>query len=180
VLKNPSSPLLEEGILEYVYKRSGSDVSQPSSARNLLKKCINRTDNSERSPTEKKVIEIESRIRSLRTQAAAMRGMGNNFSQEIENLEKQLEDLEPILAAEKKEIEKLFKIKSFLDTTTKECYQAALKVRSAVRDQYLKQYLLLQKVLNPFLMHYLKDKSQELGVKVILDRQLVDSVVQGL
>lgn len=183
VLKSPSLPVLGKDVLKRVYQRSDPNAPQPTAARKLLKRCINLTERTEQSPTEKRVIQVSNRILSLRTQSAASRGGENDFAREIERLERELQQLQEALKGEKKEIEKLFQVKALLDKTTKEGYQAVLKVsqtaKAKMNEKYLKQYLLLQKFFGEYLIEHLKAKSQNLGIKIVLDEALVDQVAAG-
>lgn len=185
ILRSPSNPLIEEGVLHHIYDKSCEvrDAPQPAASIRLLKRCINRTEKTQKSRTEKKIIEVSNEILSLRSQAAAIRGRKNDRREKMAELERQLKGLQELARREKMELKKLFKSKDLLDRVTKETYTSILKISAigqktlnAKNVKQLKRFLLLHEFLNRSLESHIVDKSSEMKIKLMIDDALVDEV----
>lgn len=186
LLKSRSKPLLKDDVLDYIYQKASQakDDPQPASAIKLLKKCINRTEKTQKSPTQKKIIEVSNKILSLRTQAAASRGRKKEIQVQLVELEQQLGALQEELYKNQKELDKLFKAKNLLDRVTKETYLSVLKVSSISHKQLsakdkkqLNKFLLLHEFLGRTLESHIEEVSQKLGMKTAIDKDLVDDII---
>lgn len=185
VLQDPSKPLIAPEALSYIYARSlqkKGDSTQPYDAIKLMEKCITKVSRTQKSPTEDKIIDLTSRIRSFRTQAAAARGKVD-YSTTIAGLKQQRKALKDIRKQEKVEVEKLYKVKDNVDLIVKKMYERVLKVAgiaseklSVKKEKELKKILLLKNVLQAVYEGHLKKKAAELGIKVEIDKALVDEV----
>lgn len=80
--------------LIYIFQKSNAveKAPQPTSSLKLLNRCINRTEKTQKSTTEKKIIEISNEILSLRAQASASRGRKKCVNVKIVELEKQVKE----------------------------------------------------------------------------------------
>lgn len=190
ILRSRAQPIVEEDVLTYIYdiscKNNSSDFEdapQPTTALKLLKRCINRTEKTQKSPTEKKIIKVSNEILSLRSQAVANRSKKKDGRIQIADLEKQISELSEALNQERKELDKLFKSKKLLDLVTKETYSSVLKIsnfgQKKLKTKDTKQlnlFLLLQGFLGPSLETYIKNKAGVLGVNAVIDEALVNEV----
>src|SRR5699024_4064117 len=72
LLRSRSQPLTEDGVIDKIYEKSCElqNAPQPATSLKLLKRCINRTEKTQRSLTQKKIIEVSNKILSIRSQAA--------------------------------------------------------------------------------------------------------------
>lgn len=183
VLKNRSKPLLDADALESIYDKSkqNANAPQPQAALRILEKCINLTGKTQTSATRKKVNDLSKKILSLRSQAAAKRDRNQATSKQIAELEKQLNELQNALKNEQKELTQLFQAKETLDITTAVTYRTALKVASfmpgrltAKNQKELKQFILLRHFLSRFLEDHVRNRSKALGVKVVIDKALIE------
>jgi len=188
LLRSRSKPLMKEGALDQIYDQSCRDeeAPQPATSLKLLKRCINRTEKTQKSPTEKKIIEVSNKILSLRSQAAASRGRKKEAKVEIAELEKQIRKLHEALHKEKKELDKLFKSKALLDRVTKETYVSVLKISAiaqkrlnAKNERELKLFLLLHEFLGRSLESHIKERAETLGVKAVIDEELISEVAMA-
>jgi ATPase family associated with various cellular activities (AAA) len=186
LLKRRSNVLMEEGALDYIYDKSKEVAGspQPATSLKILKQCINRTEKTQKSPIEKKIIEVSNEILSLRAQAAAYRGRKKTSKTEIADLEKQLVELKKALCKEQKELKSLFQAKDLLDQVTQETYKTALKISNIAQkalspneENQIKTFVLLREFLGS-LEDYIKKKAGELGVKAVIDNALVDEVLE--
>lgn len=185
LLKSRSKPLIKEGALDQIYEKSceEEDAPQPATSLKLLKRCINRTGKTQKSPTEKKMIEISNTILSLRSQAAASRGRKKEAKGQIAELEKQVSELQEALCKEQKGVEKLFKSKDLLDMVTKETYSSVLKISAIAQkklnsknEKHLKMFLLLHEFLGRSLQSHIEKTANTLGIRAVINEELINEV----
>ncbi len=179
-LRNPSKPILEDQVLDYIYENTnGEGVPQPYTADNLLKECISLTRETQKSVTEKEVRALSAKILSIRSQDAAYGISTAN----LEQLEDQLKTLETTFKSEQVELAKLFKAKEAYNRARKMVYESVIKVAEIGKahltqkdEEALKRLLVSDRFLKPVFVDYIKTKS--VGVKSIIDKALVDSVLR--
>lgn len=204
LLRSPSKPLIDKEVLTHIWNIASQDkkAPQPTTSLRLLKKCIHRTEKTQRSLTEKKIIEISNKILSLQTQAAASRG--KKSIKEITTLKTEKDGLKEIANYEQKKLRELFKAKDLLDRVTKETYTTVLKISTlgqkalnAKDEKQLKLFLLFHQFLASSLEARIKTLETEiekegkvenlednqnqihaLSVKVIIDEALIDEVAK--
>jgi ATPase family associated with various cellular activities (AAA) len=188
ILRSRCHPLIKEGTLDHIYKKSSEieDAPQPASSIKLLKRCLNRTEKTQKSPTEKKIIEVSNKIFSLRSQAAASRGGKKGMAEQVADLEKQLYELQEVLDKEQKELNKLFESKDLLNRVTKETYSSVIKISTISQkklnvknEKQLKLFLLLHGFLVPSVNSYIEETAATLGVRAFIDEDLIDEVVSA-
>ena len=188
LLRSHSKPLIKEGALDHIYEKSCEveDAPQPAASLKLLKRCINRTGKTQKSPTEKKIIEVSNKILSLRSQAAASRGRKKEAKVQIAELENQLSELQEVLSKEKIELDKLFKSKELLDRVTKETYCSVLKISAIAQktlnsknEKQLKLFLLLHEFLGKSLESHVEETAEALGVQAVIGEELIDEVASA-
>lgn len=186
VLRSRLKPIVDDDALNYIYDKSCKvkEAPQPATALKLLKRCINQTGKTQRSPTDKKIVEISNKILLSRSLSAASRGRRKEMvAGEMDELNRQLSAFKEEFSKESKELDGLFKAKGLLDFVTKETYSSVLKISDCrektlglKNEKQLKLFLLLQEFLGRSLEAHIKDKSKELGVKVVINKDLVDEV----
>ena len=180
VLKSRSKPFLTPDALSEIYEATVDDDSpQPAASLKLLKKCINRTEKTQKTVTEKKIIAIANKIFALRSVAAAS-GSSNHY-EEISKLEKELRKLKLGLQKTRKETQQLFEWKGVLDRARRESYQTVLKIGQVAKSlkadpKQLKQFALLQHFLIPFLEANVKSKAKDLGIHLEIDKALIEQM----
>lgn len=185
LLRSPSKPIIKEDTLDYIYSESCKvkDAPQPAASLKLMKRCMNKTGKFQKSPTEKKTIDISNKILSLRSRSAACRGRKKDVKVEINKLEQQVKELQKTFLKEQNELNQLFKSKDLLDKITKETYLSVLKVSNFAQKTLnskneieVKRFLLLHKFLGEALESHIEETSNTLSVKAIIDKKLVDEV----
>lgn len=188
VLRSRSKPLIEESSLDRIYEKSCEvkNSPQPTAALKLLKRCINRTEKTQISPTEKKIIEVSNKILSLRSQAGANRGRKKDVNGQIADLEKQLSELQETLSKEQIELNKLFKAKDLLDRVTNKTYSSVLTIATSAQktlnsknEKQLKMFLLLHEFLGRALESHIAAKSETLGIKAVINDALITEVADA-
>lgn len=186
ILINRSNPIIEQETLEYIYNQSGvAEAPQPSSSIKLLKKCIIRTGKLQLSPTEKRINELTNHIFSIHAQSAATRGRKKEIRNDILALKKELAERKEQFIEEKKEAANLFRFKDVLDQAAKETYRTVLKASKISHkklnfndEKLLKRFLLTHEILYPLLETYIKAKSKDLNINIVIDQDLIDDVKQ--
>ena len=92
--------------------------------------------------------------------------------------------MEKTVSEEHKELKELFKSKDLFDRVTKEVYLSIIKIASigqktlcVQNEKPLKMFLLLQQFLCFALESHIEEKSQALGVKLVIDKDLINETV---
>jgi len=165
VLKSPQKPLVEPAAFQALLKASPSGEPQPTASIKLLKKCIQATEKTQLSKTQKDIIALTSQISSLHFQAAATRSLERS-KDDITGLETRLCTLKDQALKEEAEAQKLQKAKLLLDEVTRLGYQTAL-------DQNVTHFMLLKECLAPFLWGHIRQLAGTLKVNAIVDAALV-------
>jgi len=187
VLKNRSKPLMDKGTIQYIYEQSMKmpNAPQPITATNILKRCIGRTGKTQKSLTEKKLIELANRKSSLLFQAAANFDRTKEMKNEIVEIEKKEHILKEIQKKELKDIDQLFKAKELLGGVTEETYRTVLKVSAIAQEKLnakdqkqLTRFLLLNIFARNALLEHINKKSEALGVTLVINHALVDSEIK--
>lgn len=188
LLRSRSKPLVIGEALNQIYTKSCEveEAPQPAASIKLLKRCINKTEKTQKSATEKKIIEVSNKILSLRSQAVASRGRKKETRTQIAELERQMRELQEVLYTEQKELEKLFKSKDLLDRVTKETYSSVLKISTIAQkklnsknEKQLKMFLLLHEFLGRSLEAHIIEKSAALGVQAVIDEALINEMASS-
>lgn len=185
VLRSRSKPLIKDGALEHIYEKSCEDINhlQPEASLKLLKRCINRTEKTQKSPTEKKKVKNSNQIHALRSMAAASRGSVEQESgKNIANLKEERNKLKKSIDVEHKNIDKLFKSKELLDRVTKEIYTSVQKISTftpnSENEKQLKIFLLLHGFLRKFWEFHIEDSAKKLKINLVIDKELIDKVCE--
>ena len=170
VLASYSKPLIKKGALDHIYEKSCKikDAPQPATSRRRSKQCINLTEKTQKSPTNKKITEVSNKIISLYSISAATTGGGKKEEiAKIAELEKEKNMLQEALSKEQKELEKLFKSKDLLNRVRKETYSSVLKIAplaqttlNAANEKQLKLFILLREFLGRSLETHIAETSR--------------------
>jgi ATP-dependent Clp protease ATP-binding subunit ClpA len=179
VLKSAQRPLLEEGILSTIYEKTNdAQAPQPTTALKLLKKCLNQTSRSQQSTKEKEIIHIGNQIARLKSQCSAYRSMTRLEQAKMAELQQKLARLEEERRNEQRQLDQLFQAKERLEKMTTLLYHTVIQtarkptVRQASRLQ-------LTRLLVDVMKASFKEKAQSLGIRVIVDRPLVDQFTRS-
>ncbi len=184
ILTSPSLPLIQEDVLELIYTTTSQTegAPQPSTSLKLLRRCINKTQKTQKSATELKIMEVSAKILSLRSQAAASHSRKKE-SRVITTLESELKALQALLPEEKKKFDKLYQSKDLLDKITKETYSTIIKISSIAQrtfdsttEKELKRFLLLHKFLSQALESHIEASAKPLGVHAVINQELIEQV----
>ncbi len=187
-LKSRSHPLKSDYAIEHIYKESIKlkEAPQPTTALKILKECINRTEKTQQSETEKTIATISNQILLFKSQASASRGKDKKAIAAIEKLETDMIELQKTLVLEQNELVNLFKSKELFHRVTKEKFSTVIKISkiaqttlSPTDENQLKLFLLLHNFLDPMLESYIKQKSKELNVKTVIDEDLISQIING-
>lgn len=174
VLKSAQRPLLEEGILSYIYeKTSAAQAPQPTTALKLMQKCIHQTSRTQQSRAEREIIRVRNKLAALRAQSSAYRKMSQTAREQMTALQQELTRLEAEERNEQRKLEQLFQTKELLEKTTASLYR--LSVQTARKPTARQTSCLpLTRLLVDVMETTLKEKAAALSISVIVDRSLVD------
>lgn len=184
LLKSRSKPLIKENMLNLIYEKTSQnkEIPQPAASLNLLKRCINRAEKTQQSPTEKKIIEISSKIQAIRSQTVLSFGK-KSIKDEVAILEKQLSALKETLHKEHIELNNLFKSKDLLNRVTRQTYFSIIKIATIAQktlqnEKNLKSFL-LGELFSRSLESHIEKKAKDLGLRAIIDENLINEVVSA-
>ena len=117
-------------------------------------------------------------------QSVASRSRKDVSKEEIDALEQHLGQLQKKLLDEKQAFEALFQAKELLDRVTRESYQSVVKISKFAKgklnadgEKEVKKFMLMHDLFMPALETYIKETSSNLGVKAIIDEQLIDELI---
>lgn len=183
VVRTKPQPIIDQATLKYIYEKT-KDRPQPSAALKLLKSSIGRTGKTQKSPAELAALEDSNKIESLRMQSVASRSRKDVSKEEMDALEQHLEQLQEKLSDEKQAFDALFQAKELLDRVTRESYQSVVKISKFAKgkldadgEKEVKKFMLMHHLFMPALETYIKETSSNLGVKAIIDEQLIDELI---
>ena len=162
---------------------------QPLTARNILSRCINKTEDSQKSPLELKVETLRSEIQSSLSQLAIAQDSFHSEDQtehsKIAILENELEKLEKEFKKELEDKHHLFQTKDTLAKVKEKTNRTILKVANLAESKLtsknkkdLNEFLLLSHVLIPSLKTQIQTQAKELNVKTVIDKALIDEVIR--
>lgn len=171
VLKSAQRPLLEEGVLSYIYeKTSETQTPQPTTALKVLQKCIQQTSRTQQSRAEREIIRVRNKLAALKAQRSAYRKMTQTAGEETTTLQQELTRLEAEQRDEQRQLEQLFQTKELLEKTTESLYRLTVQTP---RKQTASRLQLTRWLVNVMETHF-KEKAAALAIKGIIDRALVD------
>lgn len=186
IIQDSSHPLVAPDALEYIYETTlklNNEAPQPFDSTIILKRSINAIKMDQLTPIGIKITEISNTIRSLRSQLAANRADNANAETRTKLLElkKQRKKLKEQSAKDTEELHSLFKTKNLFDRVTEQLYRKVVNIhRSSKNETDKKMFLMLREVLSPVLRNYIFEKSQKLGVNLIIDKALVDKMASPI
>ena len=192
-LRQAPKIILEKGALESIISKTTNsfpETAQPAAAMKILSKCIQKTAEWQKSPLEKKMGLIRGQIQSMHSQGAVGHGVSllpyhdSVRLSKIQSLEKELAELETKLSEEKKDFSRLFQLRDHLVHSKKTIFETVLKIskmRANVLNQThvkeLNKFLLLSHFLAPAIELKVKTEATRLGVKTVLNSNLINSVI---
>lgn len=184
LLQNHPSVLLAPGALEKIYEMT-KEKPQPYTAQLLLNKCLELTSSKCLSPNAVKKQELLDQKERL-----ASKGIFQSYEIDhasIDRLDTEIAALEELLLSEQKEMSKLLKTKEMLPSLKLQNYLTLSKVAhiqaevlSGNEKAELNKWLMLERYLIPSLEKFVKAKAQQLGVKVVIDEEIIKSACQQI
>lgn len=175
-VKSAQRPLLEEGVLAYIYNKTCDvEVPQPTTALRLLKTCINQVSKTQKSSVEEEILRIDNEIHSLEAQGAAY---GKMPQDRFTTLKKERARLEAAQHAEQQALGQFLQSKELLEKIKTHYYRSVIQTASQQPTNKQANHLYLTQLFIEALETAIKEKSQALGIKGVVDRSLVDQFTQ--
>lgn len=180
VLRSGSRPLIREGSFDQIYDQSFLQPSapQPVAAIKLLKRCIHRTEQMQRSSTEKKIIEVSNRIQAIQLQAAATPVSHKDMVTQIDQLQQELQVLRRTLSQEQQGLDKLLHSKQLLRHATEQMYSSVLKITGNDEKQ-LNLFLLLREFLGKSLESFIEQRATHFSIRPVIDHTLIEEEAEA-
>jgi len=177
VLKSPQRPLLEKGILSYIYeKTSDTQMPQPTTALKVLQKCMQQTSRTQQSAKEKEMISISTQIASLKSQGVAYRTVSQELREKRVALQQKLTQLEEEQSKEQGDLNHLFQLKERLAKTKTLLYRTQLQMARNPSERQATR-LQLTRWLVDVMESTFKEKAETLEIQGIIDQSLVDRFI---
>lgn len=185
LLRSTATPIIREGVLEYIYDKSMEDpeAAQPAAALKLLKQCINKTLQTQQSPLQQRIAALANSVLALQAQAAAGCGRNRSAAAHITAFESERHELQQQLQQQQQQLGQLFQAKQLLQQVTKDTYATVLKIAAvgqqalaAQEHKPLKLFLLLHEFLGKALQSRVEAQAAACDVRVVIDAALVDEV----
>lgn len=191
LIKQAPYVLLDEEIIPTIFQKTveafGSQAAQPATSLKVLSQCIKKVAESEKSPLQKRIEKLQSAIFAIYAKKAAAQGSGLvSYRQDgVTELEKELEKKQTEALQEKIDLEKLHQKIKKLASFKQELFKSALKVNAAnplrlssKGKTTLATFLAQSHFFLPSLEEDIRQEASRLGVKVSIDSQLVDRVIE--
>jgi ATP-dependent Clp protease ATP-binding subunit ClpA len=194
-LQQAPKTLAQRKDMEYLLERTiqafSKHAAQPATAINILTQCIQRTAETQKPPSILKIEGTKNEMQQLDSKQV----MGDfdellpydqdTFETGIEKLQGELEKLKAELGEEEKKFKQVFQTQETLFFAKREMFRTVLKVStfqeahlSPANRKELNSFLLLSHFLSPALETQVRVQAKEIGVKVVIDRALIDEVIQ--
>lgn len=194
LLHQAPQALVGNKALNYLYAQAAAKFpkgSQPFTALNILYNCINKTEEFQNSELKTKIEKISKNMQFLRSKGGVGQGLSllpASSSKRIKKLaafQTELEGLEKQLKIAETHQQELNKTKGALAAIKKQFYQTIMKVHAVEQKNLtsknktqLCSFLLQSHFMNPALTTHILEQSKKLGVKAVIDIQLIDEVIK--
>ena len=175
LLKKAPNVLIAAGALEDLATKTetafGQAALQPTTTLNILSQCIQKTTRTAKSEQELKIAKLSNDIDILYPQRASRQG-------EIAALKEELAALKITALREREDLKQFYRNRDQLTAIREEMYQTVLNIEEKATDAALNKWLFLHEYLIPSLERDLVVKAEKLGIKTIINANLIDEVLQ--
>lgn len=179
LLQKAPDIIVEPDALEHLMRQT-QHAPQPITARKILSQCITRTK-TQQSQNVTRAEHVQSRMESEYAKGAvlghALLVDDDSHLDLIEQLEKELAELQEKIKEEKQELEQLARSKTRLAQVKSEKFKEVLKVASAQDKRAVNEFLLLKYFVEGALEQEVRSQSSSLGVKTVIDVKMIDEVL---
>ena len=179
MLQKAPEIIVDPAALSYLINQT-QNMPQPLTAKRILEQCVTRA----------KIVQSKksTKLEGLKTQLEAEYARGavlghallaeeNAHLQLVDQLEKQLKQLQREIEQEKQHVEQLNRTKEHLVHAKEQKYETALQV-AARKVEKTNQFLLLKYFVERALEKEVRKKSAALGAKCVIDKEMIDAVLQ--
>ena len=186
LLSEAPEVILEKGALEYIAERTqqvfGMRSKEPADSITILTKCIQYVAKTQKTSLEQRVENLRQRVQGFVTSSTSSGIFAlpdTALSEQIAEVQTQLQALEVNLREEKPQVQKLFTQRDTLLTLQKKVCQIIAKTSLSARDtKELNLALLCTYFIAPSMEKKLLEKADELGIGIRIDRGLIDKVIE--
>ncbi|MCH9703529.1 MAG: AAA family ATPase, partial [Chlamydiae bacterium] len=166
ILRHPNMPILDEGILEYIYTKTTTDetIPQPFTACGVLSRCLEQLEGSVITTLAQEISQIEGRISAQHAIAITTTSVP-----QTKELKQQLVEKKQEMEQKVEQVTKLKRAKQLLFAVRKGKYEAALKEQK-------RTYTVLSKV-EAQLKAQIEALSTELEIPAKITKEMVDGII---
>lgn len=167
-----SSPisLCEKGALEDMFELTKKQP-QPYASRLLLDRCISLTSHRQQSAKVKQLEALKSQRDSFASEGIDALFDQKDSTESIEQLDREITQLQDAVNQEQRQLRRLFQIRGKMATTKKTIYKMVAKA-SDLKERELNRFILMSQLMRSML-EYVRRQEKELGVKVIIDNNVI-------
>jgi ABC-type dipeptide/oligopeptide/nickel transport system ATPase component len=190
LLRESPQTIIAKEDLEYLYAKAteGQGV-QPGTALAILSQCVTRTSKTQLSEQKKKKEELVREMEFIQSQGALGHGIdfsldSSNEQDSLDRLEREIKELEKQLRKDNEKLSSLFAAKQKFKEVTDRIYHLVFKLKEAKKEELsssdqhrLNTFMLLRYFLAPALKQHIVKLSNDLNVKTVIDRALIDEII---
>lgn len=184
--------ILEDQALIYLQKTTQEtfpEASQPAAAIKILSQCIKSLSETQKSNLQEKVDQKRQELDLLISEIMINSRQGflqtsEKEQESIRSAENELRQLEEQLASLQKEIERLFEKREKFALLKKKVCQIAVQLGSKKNPslgrkekELLQEYVLSTRFLLPALEKNITAQAESLGLRVVIDKDLIDEMI---
>jgi len=184
--------ILEDQALIYLQKTTQDtfpEASQPAAAIKILSQCIKSLSETQKSNLQEKVDQKRQELDLLISEIMINSSQGflqtsEKEQESIRSAENELKQLEEQLTSLQKEVEKLFEKREKFALLKKKVCQIAVQLGSRKNHslgrkqaELLKEYVLSTRFLLPALEKNITAQAGSLGLRVVIDKDLIDEMI---
>lgn len=179
LLRKAPEILVDPQASRMIYRKSmdafGKTATQPAASLDVLSQCFKKTAEAHKSPLEAKAHRLRVELASLKSEEA----FGQGAKTDIAALQNSLRELETRVAAEQRDLEELLHQRDRWMATKAAAQKLALKAER-ISQKELKQLMILNYTLLPHLEQTIRQEAKRLGVKLVLDADLIDQTIREM
>lgn len=187
LLQRAPKTIVENGALQFLMK-STHTLTEPTSSLKILTTCIQKTAESQKSPLEITADQIRSHIQELLSSSSTSSGtdfLPYTRKEKLTKLETELQAIDKKIKEKKVEYSRLSQARDTLWDIKRLIYGKVLKTAplsteniSSSNQKELKSVLFLSHFLAPAMESFVREESNRLGIKTVIDKPLIQSILK--
>jgi hypothetical protein len=190
ILKKAPHALLEAGALDFLFEKvrqAFPGSPEPAASLRILAKCLQRIEEIDHLPLEKKREGIEKQIHSLRLLGAVERSLPSQTNvrrEKVRDLKQELREVESAIQRGVEELKRFAQCQSNLATVNRILFKTVAKIESLQKQKLPIEkdehatFVLCNHFLVPEITQQMKREAHRLGFKAAIDQGLISEVIR--